>query len=90
MDQIQQEAASQAEELLSAARTEAESTLAAAREEAQRQSGEILSQAQRQADAIRGQTEGLMRKFCPNALEKVNPWRASRALIAPMSVKLSI
>ena len=45
LDQIQQEAASQAEELLSAARTEAESTLAAAREEAQRQSGEILSQA---------------------------------------------
>lgn len=31
LDQIQQEAASQAEELLSAARTEAESTLAAAR-----------------------------------------------------------
>ena len=57
LDQIQQEAASQAEELLSAARTEAESTLAAAREEAQRQSGEILSQAQRQADAIRERAE---------------------------------
>ena len=61
MDQIQQEAASQAEELLSAARTEAESTLAAAREEAQRQSGEILSQAQRQADAIRERAESAAR-----------------------------
>ena len=61
LDQIQQEAASQAEELLSAARTEAESTLAAAREEAQRQSGEILSQAQRQADAIRERAESAAR-----------------------------
>ena len=61
LDQIQQEAASQAEELLSAARTEAESTLAAAREKAQRQSGEILSQAQRQADAIRERAESAAR-----------------------------
>ena len=36
------------------------------------------------SSAMRGQTVGLMRKFCPRALEKVNPWRPSRSLMTEM------
>ena len=40
--------------------------------------------------AIRGQTVGLMRKFCPSALEKVKPWRERNSLMVPMSDNLFI
>ena len=35
--------------------------------------------------AIRGHTPGLIRKFCPSALEKWNPWRDKISLIRPGS-----
>ena len=34
--------------------------------------------------------EGLMRKFCPSALEKVKPWRASTSRITPMLERFGI
>ena len=39
-----------------------------------------------QAAAIRGQTDGLMRKFCPSDFENENPCRVSTSRITEISV----
>lgn len=55
--QIEKDAQSQAEALLSVARQEAQDSLEEAQQEAQRQSKEVLDRAQAQADAIRQRAE---------------------------------
>ena len=55
--QIEKDAQSQAEALLSIARQEAQDSLEEAQQEAQRQSKEVLDRAQAQADAIRQRAE---------------------------------
>lgn len=55
--QIEQDAQTQAEELLSAAKADAQKTLDAAKEEADRQGKAILEEAQHRADALRERAE---------------------------------
>ena len=43
-----------------------------------------------QASAMRGQTEGLMRKFCPSFLENWKPWRDKMSWMVPRAVNLVI